>query len=192
MNAPQFGAIQQAHQAQQEADHQIVIVMRRHSMVAALYEYLDRQIVRVDDILVRAVGIETGARAVVLGAAVHRHIVEKRRVASSADADLAANRIEEALTDLRYRRATRPNPSVQDVIGFVASADRHLLVAIKFVSREASQSRVDEMWVQTAVPVGKKTVRRMRAKKEFVAIVGAAEPAVAGGRGPRLRSEPRR
>jgi hypothetical protein len=125
--------------------------------------------------LVAQLGIVTTARDVVMTPDVLQHIVDRRAVVSRDDVDLAANRLHEALAHPCYLEAGRSKPTVWEVIGFVPSAGRHVLVALKFL-RASSDAGQDAWWVQTAHPFGSKTLRTRLARGELTALGSTSCP----------------
>lgn len=129
----------------------------------------DRPVADLSEATLQRLGLAVMTRTVMISAERHGHIILRRQLAAQVDAEapaLSANRIADALRDLRYRRATRRSPTIWDVIGYVQGASRHLQVSIKVPSVPSR----DQMWVQTAFPVGHKTLRKLLRTGEFVAM----------------------
>ena len=141
-------------------------------MAAIIQSLQDRKIINLSDRFRTAIGLDTSTSAVFLSAAVHGHIIEQRKVSNQVDPDIDANRITEALSDVQLRRMVQRQPNVWDLIGSVPSARkyRYLLVAIKLIPSDKSATKMDELWIRTAHPVGQKTLRRHLLSKEFVEI----------------------
>jgi hypothetical protein len=99
--------------------------------------------------------VDTVARRVLISASTHRHLLERREISSKLDADLVAYRLTEALSNLKYEHVPRRDPRVVDLVGFVPSASRHILIPLKLVSGAAAIAKGDEWWVRTAFPFGK-------------------------------------
>ena len=155
--------------------HQVAVqqVSRQRLQAAILQSLQDRKIIELADSFRMAIGLPTPTACVFLSAERHRHILERRRVSNQMHADVAANRIAEALSDVRLKRKVLRRPDVWEVIGFVESARMHLLVALKLVPAVRSAKEFDELWIQTAFPVGSKRLRKWIATKEFVGIDAA-------------------
>jgi hypothetical protein len=126
------------------------------------------------DELVAGLGIATTARQVVMSPEQLQHVVEGRAPVGQ-DGDHAANRIHEALANPCYFVTARRHATVWEVIGFVPTASRYLLVALKSL-RAASEGDEDTWWVQTAFPIGSKKLKRMLAKHELTTLGGAGRP----------------
>jgi len=132
----------------------------RRRAQAALLVHTDRYLGDLSEYVIERLGEKTAARRVVISARQQRHILERRKIVNTVDADLCARRLGEALQNLRYWKQPQGDPRVYELIGFVPSANRHVLVALKLVSAEYSKSGADEWWVRTAHPYGRKKLRR--------------------------------
>lgn len=173
MNVAIHVAIQHAAQRQAQANaHLIRHIIRQNGRWAALAPLHDRHVADVTSLLLASFGIASSARLVVLGIRVQRHILERRRLVAREDAKLAAHHISSALSDIRYRRVS-PRPGFTEVIGYVQSLDRYLLVVVKSIESTSTRSKLDELWIQTAYPVGTRRLRKGLAKRDFVAIESA-------------------
>lgn len=151
--------------------HQIAVQQASRQWLKAaaiLLSLQDREIIELEADFRMAIGLVSTAATVFLSAERHRHILERRQVSSQIHADVAANRIAEALSDVRLKRKVQRRQDVWEVIGFVKSAQMHLLVAIKLVPAVRSEKRADELWIRTAHPVGSKRLRKWKATEEFV------------------------
>lgn len=95
---------------------------------------------------------------------VFQHILQRRQVATQVDADLAAHRIGEALAVIHMMKVPQSRRDIWELIGYVASANRHLLVALKCVQSSQAKSGQDEWWVQTAYPIGRQKIRQLEAR----------------------------
>jgi hypothetical protein len=155
--------------------HQVAVqqLSRQRLQAAILQSLQDRKIIELAESVLSAIGFTPSTRTVFLSAERHRHILERRQLSNQIHADIAANRIAEALSDVRLKRQLPRRPDVREVIGFVESAGMHVLVALKQVSAARTVSQSDELWIQTAFPVGSKRLRKWRATKEFVHIDAA-------------------
>ena len=121
----------------------------------------DRQVCTLADSIVLALGVETSARDLMISAERQGHILKRRQLVSNFDADLAARRIADALSSVRYVVQPQRRANIFEVVGYVNDADKHLLVALKFVAAAHSKRSQDEWWVQTAYPLGTKRRREM-------------------------------
>ena len=145
------------HRIHQDAHYiavQIAAHRKRGAIVAAL---ADCRIGALTEELIVALGVNTTARSVLISAERQRHILERRHLVSTFDADLALRRLQEALEQQRFL--------VKDtfkVVCWVSSVERYVLVALKFVPSAQSKKGDDEWWVQTAHPFGKRTFRRFK------------------------------
>ena len=155
--------------------HQVAAqqLSRQRLQAAILHSLLDRKIIELAHAVLSAIGLPGSTQAVFLSAERHRHILERRRVSNQIHADIAANRIAEALSDIRLKRKPLRRPDVREVIGFVESARMHLLVALKQVPADRTVAHVDELWIQTAFPIGRQRLRKWRATKEFIDVDAA-------------------
>lgn len=112
------------------------------------------------DALVTALGLATNARLVILSVRTRRHIVARRRLVSRSDSLLCIRYLSEALHNPIGILVPQRDPRVFEIVGFIPSANRHVLVAIKLVPAEASKGATDEWWVRTAHPFGKRVMRK--------------------------------
>ena len=153
----QLYALHAQHRIHQDAHYiavQIAAHRKRGAIVAAL---ADCRISALTEELIVALGVNTTARSVLISAERQRHILERRQLVSTFDADLALRRLQEALEQQRFL--------VKDtfkVVCWVSSVERDVLVALKFVPSAQSKKGDDEWWVQTAHPFGKRTFRRFK------------------------------
>jgi hypothetical protein len=120
----------------------------------------DRGVVTLSDELVGRLGAITNARVIMISAKTRRHIRERRALVSQRDADLAADRIHEALEDCHFLIMPQTKQNIYAVIGYASSADRRILVVLKLVPAARSATKQDEWWVQTAHPFGVRNFRR--------------------------------
>ncbi len=131
----------------------------RGAIIAAL---ADRQIGALTEELIAALGVDTTARSVLISAERQRHILKRRQLVSTLDADLAARRLQEALEQPRFLVKDEGSDTTFKVICWVLSLERDVLVVLKFVPSAQSKKGDDEWWVQTAYPCGTKTFRRFK------------------------------
>ena len=154
---------------QHAAAHQAALrtTAHRRRNGAVLLALADRHVCRLSDRLFTALGGNTSARNIRLSAERQRHILNRRQVVSRDDADLAARRLTEALDDALYLVVPQRREAVFEVIGYVDSVDRHLLVALKLVPAVRSHRNRDEWWIQTSYPLGSKRLRQMKARGQL-------------------------
>ncbi len=131
----------------------------RGAIIAAL---ADRQIGALTEELIAALGVNTTARSVLISAERQRHILKRRQLVSTLDADLAARRLQEALEQPRFLVEDEGSDTRFKVVCLVSSLERNVLVALKFVPSAQSKKGDDEWWVQTAHPFGKKKFRSFK------------------------------
>jgi hypothetical protein len=62
------------------------------------------------------------------------------------------------------RKVRAEEPHVREIVGYVPSTGRMLLVALKFVPASSAWSGRDECWVRTAHPYGDGTLGRKLAR----------------------------
>ncbi len=122
----------------------------------------DRVIGRLPEPIAAAIGLQSAARDVGVGAEVLRHIWERRQVASVDDVMVCLNRLEEAFSHLTYLITENSTDTVFATLGALPSARRFLLLPIKFVRAEKARSGSDELWLRTAHPCGTRTLRGYR------------------------------
>jgi hypothetical protein len=123
------------------------------------------------DALVLQLGVSTPARSVVLSRASQRHIVAQRKIACSGDAQLAADRVHEAFAGLRFQRLPQRCADAFELIGYVESATRWLLVVLKLVPGARAKTGADEWWISTAYPLGQKKFRRLQSSGKLAPLV---------------------
>lgn len=124
----------------------------------------DRVIGRLPDSVATAVGLQSAVREVNVGAAVLRHIWERRQVASVDDVMVSLNRIEEAFSHLVFVINENAKPDVFALLGELSSSNRLLILPIKLVRAAKAKSGADELWLRTAHPCGKHTLKGYRAR----------------------------
>ena len=154
---------------QHAAAHQAALrtTARRRRNGAVLLALADRHVCRLSDRLFTALGGNTSARNIWLSVERQRHILDRRQAVSRDDADLAVHRLAEALDGALYIVAPQRREAVFEVIGYVDSVDRHLLVALKLVPAARSRRSRDEWWIQTAHPLGSTRLRQMKARGQL-------------------------
>jgi hypothetical protein len=151
--------------------HQIAFQsqQRQRTVQAAYLAIADIVVCMLPGVLVQELGVSTSARSVVLSRVSQRHIMAKRRVAG--DAQLAANRVHEAFADLRFQRLPQRRADTFELVGYVGSAERWLLVAVKLVPGTRAKTGSDEWWISTAYPLGRQTFRRLQSSGNLVSLV---------------------
>lgn len=155
--------------------HQIAAAsqQRQRTARAAYLGIADIVVYILPDELLVQLGVSTIARSVVLSRASQRHIVAQRRIASSGDAQLAADRVHEAFADLRFQRLPQRRADTFELVGYVESARRWLLVVLKLVPGDRATTGVDEWWICTAYPFGQQKLRRSRSQGKLAPLVSA-------------------
>ncbi len=111
---------------------------------AAILELADRDLGQLSDALIEALGLQTVARRVLISAEQQRHAVNRRQIASKADADLVAVRLTEAVANVPYHLLPQRNPRIFEIVGYVPSADRCLLLPLKLVPASDAKTKRDE------------------------------------------------
>lgn len=151
-----------------EEHHLIIAAADRHRRNTILLALLSDVVVgTLDNAFLSALGLTTSARQIVLNRQSQQHILKARKVASSADAALAAHRISEALENIQFELIPRARPDTVNVVGYVHSQSRYLRVVLKFKPGSSSHASNDECWVRTAIPFGRKQMRRARAQNRL-------------------------
>ena len=158
-------AADQSHNAIAQA---AMNVMFNSASGAAVLMLANRCLANFDDALIRKLLVSTTARSVVISPDTQNHITKNRQVSSKQDADLVTYRLHEALKNLRYWRLPQRDSLVFDLVGFVPSSKRHLLVALKLVRTATASSSVDEWWIKTAYPYGRKSLRHAAAAGKLI------------------------
>ena len=162
-----------AHAAYHPATHQATLFQYRN---AALLELADRYLGDLRDELITAIGAQSAARRVFISADRQRHAIGRRQIAAQVDADLVATRLSEALVNVRYQLLPQRNPRVFEVVGYVPTADKCLLLALKLVKAADAATKQDEWWVQTAHPFGSRNFRRELGRGHLRELASGALP----------------
>jgi hypothetical protein len=137
---------------------------------SALLGIADILVCVLSDALVLQLGVSTSARQILLARGTQRHIRERRGI-GSGDAQLAADRLHEMFSDLRFRLPPRQDANTFEVVGYVASAERWLRVVVKHVPAARTETGADEWWIRTAYPLGRKEFRRLKSAGKLVPLV---------------------
>lgn len=153
-----------AHVAHHAATHAAVRATVDCYRNAALLELADRYLGELPEVLIEVLGLKTVARRVLISAEQQRHAISRRQTSSQVDADLVATRLAEALANVRWQLLPQKDPRVFEVLGYVPSADRCLLLPLKLVAAADAETRQDEWWLQTAHPFGATNFRRAQAR----------------------------
>ena len=111
--------------------------------MAVILTLVDREIITLDPIIMEWIKLESSSGTVVISAAQHRHIIERRQISSQFDADISANRLAEALGNIKYKLRSQARPYFWEVIGFANSAGRYVRVVLKLVPGDRSRSGAD-------------------------------------------------
>jgi hypothetical protein len=141
----------------------------QHYRNAALLELADRELGYLSDALISAFGVATAARQVLISAETMRHAVRRRQLAAQLDADLVATRSSETLANPRYLRRQR-DPRVFELIGYVPSVDKCLVLPLKLVRVETANGVSEQWWARSLFPFGAKTFQRLHAQGNLMAI----------------------
>lgn len=142
--------------------------MRRQ--MAALQFLVDREMIVLDPRVMRSINLNASTSTVLISASQQRHIIERRQISSQKDADICANRLTEALSDIRYFQKEQKISYYWEVIGFTKSANKYVRVVIKLVPESRSRSGKDELWISTACLAGDKKLKKWLLNKTFVVI----------------------
>ncbi len=97
-------AVRHSAQIHRMVSHQIAAAsqQRQRTAHAAYLAIADIVVYMFSDDLVSQLGASTTARSVTLSRSCQRHIVERRGIAHVGDAQLAADRVHEAFSGLRF------------------------------------------------------------------------------------------
>jgi hypothetical protein len=140
---------------------------RQQAARAALLGLVDIAVAMLTDALIERLGVQTTARSLILSRATQRHIMARRSMAGTADAQLAANRLHEVLEDLRFLVPLQDGHKFK-LVGRVESPQRWVAIVVKFVPGTQAKAKADEWWISTAYPLGQKKLRRLRSSGELV------------------------
>jgi hypothetical protein len=150
-------ASQASHAAHHAAIHAAVHYGLHTYRNAALLELADRFVGYMPEHIAFAIGLPSKTRLVRINAESQRHAIEQRQIVRQIDAELVASRIAEAFADVRYLVKERRDQRVYELVGYVASSDRWLVLPTKLVN---GQDGENELWIRTAFPFGKDKVRK--------------------------------
>ena len=137
---------------------------------AAILQLADRFLGDLPEYVLATLGLQTTARRVLISAAQQRHAIERRAISSKADADLVALRLTEAVSNVRYHLLPQKDARTFALVGYTVSAQRHLVLVVKLVAAVNAKTKEDEWWVQTAIPLGRKNLRRAKESGRLVAL----------------------
>ena len=171
-----FTAQQASHAAYDAAVHAVVQHMITSRRKAAVLELADRYLGDIPEVMVDVLRPPTAERHVVMSAERQRHVIERRTIADELDAELVAFRLTEALANVRYQLLPQRDPRIFEVISYVPSVDRCLVLPLKLVSAVDAGTKKDEWWLQTAFPIGAKKFRRAKAKNRLVELQAGPLP----------------
>ncbi len=139
--------------------------IQRQRNAAVLLALAERVVCTLSDASVCALGLETPAREVLISADRQRHILRRRQFVSRVDAaDLSVRRIREALQNQQFVLTPQRRPDVYEVVCYLPSAKRRVLVALKLVPAVRAKEGVDKWWVQTAHPLGRRRFRQLEVR----------------------------
>lgn len=147
-----------SHMAHGAANHEAIRSSSHITRNAALLDLADRLVGEMSDALARRLGLSISTRQVLISAETQRHTIERRAVASQYDSELVASRIAEAFSTIRYHLVPQRDSRVFELLGYVSSVERWLLLALKVMPAE------NELWIRTAHPFGKKNFLRAERK----------------------------
>ncbi len=131
---------------------------------AAILELADRLVGHISEELLQCLGVKTTVRRVLISAETQRHAIAQRRISSEIDSELVAQRIAEAFAKVHYLLLPQRQDQIFRLVGYAESADRWLVLPLKFISSQQSKTEEDELWVRTAFPFGQKKMRRAQDK----------------------------
>ena len=171
-------AVHHSAQVHRMVSHQIAAASQQRQLAAraAYVGTADIVVYMCSDELVLQLGVCTSARSVVLSRTSQRHIVERRKIARSGDAQLAADRVHEAFAGLQFQRLPQRRADTFELIGYVESAGRWLLVVLKLVPAARAKTGMDEWWISSAYPLGRQKFRRLQSSGNLVRLSGLTEP----------------
>ena len=122
------------------------------------------------------ISVKPQERHVVISAECQRHAIERRKIADEMDADLVAFRLTEALANVRYQLLPQKDSRIFEIISYVPSVDRCLVLLLKLVSAVDAGTKKDEWWMQTAFPFGAKKFRKAKARNHLVELQAGPLP----------------
>jgi len=134
---------------------------------AALLELADRLLGRFTESVITILRVQTAVHQILISAVQQRHAIEGRKISAQGDADLVASRLTEAVQHLHYQRLPQRRPEVFELLGYVPTCKKYILIAIKLVRSQNAATRVDEWWVQTAFPFGKRKLKEALRKNKL-------------------------
>ena len=144
----------QASEAAHQATHSTIRFSLHHYRNAGLLA--NRFVGQLSEELAQFLGLSTTAKQVFIGSDAQHHTIARRAVVSHIDSELVASRITEAFANVQYWVVPQRDPRVFELLGYVSSADRWLLLALKHLPAESASSGADELWIRTAHPFGKR------------------------------------
>lgn len=131
---------------------------------AATLELADRLVGQISEELLQCLKVTTMVRRVLISAESQRHAIAQRWISSKIDSELVAQRIAEAFANVRYLLLPQQQDQIFRLVGHVESADRWLVLPLKFISSQQARSHEDELWIRTAFPFSRKKMRQAQAK----------------------------
>lgn len=158
-----------AHQQAYAAVHAVIHATTHHRNAAVL-DLADRLVGHMSAKLLNSLRIQTTTTQVQISAASQKHAIQQRQIAGTVDVELVASRIVEAFQDVRYELLPRRQSHVPRLVGYVQSADRWLVLPIKFVQANRSASGIDEFWVSTAHPLGSTNFDEAKRKGRLISL----------------------
>ena len=166
-------AVGHSAQVHRMVSHQIGAAsqQRQRTAHAAYLAIADIVVYMFSDDLVSQLGASTSARSVILSRSSQRHIVQQRGIAPVGDAQLAADRVHEAFSGLRFQRLPQRRANTFELVGFVESAGRWLMVVLQLVPAARAKTGKDEWWISTAYPLGRERFRRLQSSGNLAPLV---------------------
>ena len=147
--------VQAWHTAHAAAVHAAVQSTTTNYRNAALLDLADRLVGHLPAHLLQRLGIQSTTTKVLISAETQRHAIARRAISSQIDAELVASRIAEAFANVQYLLFPQRNPNVPLLLGRVESADKWMVLPLKFIRADSSKSHADEFWIATAYPLGR-------------------------------------
>jgi hypothetical protein len=100
---------------------------------AALLELADRYVGELSDAIAKCLNLPTSVRRVLISAESQRHAIARRAVSSKVDADLVAERIADAFSNVQYLLLPQQESHTYALVGHSKATDRWLLMPLKLV-----------------------------------------------------------
>ena len=153
-----------SHLVHVAAVHAAVQSTTHGSRNVAVLELADRLVGYLSVQMLQRLGLQSTTRKVLISAESQRHAIHRRAIASQLDAELVASRVAEAFSNVRYLLLPQRETRVFALLGRAESAGKWLLLPLKFIPSESSETRADALWIRTAHPFGQKKFRKAQKK----------------------------